>query len=80
MQLNLQEYLTVHKDFALLNADREITADRIRMVGDHQIWPYIPGSTLLFSSETKYYTVNVLDELDLTSVHGFHKAIKPRYG
>ena len=78
MQLNLQEYLIVYKNGSLLNADCEITAVRIRTIGDHQMWPDIAGTTLLFSSEAKYYSVNALDKM--TSVHGFYKAIQPRYG
>ena len=80
MRLNLQEYLTVHRDGELFKADCEITAVRIRTVGDHKIWPYITRTTLLFSSEKKYYTVEALDQMDLTGVYGFHKTIQPRYG
>ena len=78
VQLNLKDYLTIHKDGLLLNADCELTAVRIRTIGDHQMWPHITGTTLLFSSETKYYSINALDQM--MSVDGFYKAIQPRYG
>ena len=81
--------MTVHKNGSLLNADCETISVRIRTVGNatvgnatagHQMWPNIIGTTLLFSKKTKYYSENALDSLNLTSVHNFQKAIKPRYG
>ena len=76
--------MSVHEDGSLLNAECEIISVRIRTVGNgtkgHQMWPNIIGTTLLFSRKTKYYSENALDSLNLTSVHDFQKAIKPRYG
>ena len=76
VQLNLSKYLKVHKNGSLLNADCKTIAVRIRTVFDHQMWPNINATTLLFSNNTKYYSDDALD----ISNYDFHKAIKPEYG
>ena len=80
MQHNLQDYLTVNKDGSILNARCKIIGVRIRTVGDHEMWPDITGTTLLFSKKTKYFSANALDSLNLTNVYDFQKTIHPTYG
>ena len=69
----------IHKN-ELLNDECENIAVRIRTVNVHNIWPNMTEATLLFSSKKKYYSVDAVDSLNLTSYHDFHKAIKPKYG
>lgn len=80
VQLDLKEYLTLHKNGSYLEAQCENKAVRIRPIGDQRFWPNIAETTLLFSSKNKFYTIDALDALDMTSFHTFHKAIKPKYG
>ena len=70
----------VHNNGASLYDQCVSIAVRIRTVSVNRMWPNIPKTTLLFSSKTKYYTMDALDNYDDIDFHDFHKAIKPKYG
>ena len=80
VQFNLNEYLKIHNNGALLNDECETIAVRIRSVSVNRMWPNIPKTTLLFTSKKKYYTIDDLENKSDIDFHDFHKAVKPKYG
>ena len=70
VQLNLTEYLIIHKNGSMLNAACESKAVRIRSISEQRLWPNIPRTTLIFSSKSTVYVAD----------YNFHKKVKPKYG
>ena len=79
VRLNLADYLRKH-DHALLNANCESIAVRIRDVSNQRLWPNIPLTTLLFSNTSTYYSPDYLDQIGDIQIFKFHQTVKPNYG
>ena len=54
---------------------------RIRTISEHDFWPNIPRTTLVFSDKTKFYNEFSLSKTEYVDVFDdIRKAVKPNYG
>ena len=79
VKVDLKAYLKKRNESLVIHNCKS-TAVRIRTIDNHEMWPNIPDTTLLFSDADRYNPKEILDENGDVTDDMFSPGVKPNYG